>query len=195
MVSCPRNILRASAARSRLRIRLQPPSEHPHDVAFLLLGQLSPALDAVPLRQPSSTAGRGCMLCDKDRMPAPRRLLAVIPGLTWSQPFLDELGCVHEDRVQSPSREIASVLVVERVPGTKRTLPEARKQLVYVSHTGILRDRCLGRDGARSESTSAAASHRTRRTPELTRRFRSGSGPAMRTRYSFLPTPSSAPLL
>ena len=50
MVLCPRNILRASAARSRLRIRRQPPAEHPHDVAFLLLGQLAPALDAMPFR-------------------------------------------------------------------------------------------------------------------------------------------------
>ncbi len=95
------------------------------------------------------------MLCDKDRMPTPRRLLAVILGLTWSQPFLDERGCVHEDRVQSPSREIASVLVVERLPGAKRALPECRKQLVYVPHPGILRYRCLGRDGARSESPSS----------------------------------------
>ena len=89
------------------------------------------------------------MLRDKDRMPAPRRLLAVITGLTGSQPLLDELGCVHEDRVQSPSREIASVLVGERLPGTKRALPKARKQLVYIPHTGILRYRCLGREGAR----------------------------------------------
>jgi len=84
MVLCRRNILRASAVRSRLSIRLQPPYEHPHDVALLLLGQLPPALDAMPFRQTSSTAGRGRMLRDKDRMPSPRRLLAVIPRLTWS---------------------------------------------------------------------------------------------------------------
>jgi hypothetical protein len=94
------------------------------------------------------------MLRDKDRMPAPRRLLTVIPRLTGSQPLLDELGCVHEDRVQSLSREIASVLVVERLPGAKRALPECRKQLVYVPHPGILRDRRLGREGARSRSPS-----------------------------------------
>ena len=70
------------------------------------------------------------MLRDKDRMPSPRRLLAVIPRLTWSQPLLDELGGVHEDHVQSPSREVASVLVVERLPGAKIALPEFPKQLV-----------------------------------------------------------------
>jgi hypothetical protein len=70
------------------------------------------------------------MLRDKDRMSAPRRLLAVIPRRTRSQPLLDERGCVHEDRVQSPSREVGSVLVVERLPGAKGALPEVRKQLV-----------------------------------------------------------------
>ena len=70
------------------------------------------------------------MLRDKDRMPSPRRLLAVIPRLIWSQPLLDELGGVPEDHVQSPSREVAFVLVVERLPGAKIALPEFHKQLV-----------------------------------------------------------------
>ena len=83
----------------RSALLYQPRSYHVHDVTLLLPRQLPPVGNTVPLFQAAPAASRGRVLRDKNGMPAPRRLFAVVGWLSRCETLVNEVsGMLQNDR-------------------------------------------------------------------------------------------------
>lgn len=84
----------------RVHFHHQPVVNHLYDVTLLLAAQFPPARDRMPFFRASAAAGRRSVLGDKYRVPAHRRLLAVISNLRRGQPFGDKICRVAVDNLR-----------------------------------------------------------------------------------------------
>lgn len=84
------------------------------------LGERTPTLYTVPLGKAASAACGGRVLSDEHRMATHRRLLAVVPGVRWSQSLADERLRVCANLRVAVFVEIGAIAVVEPEPAPER---------------------------------------------------------------------------
>jgi len=97
---------------------------------LLFVGELGTARNAVPFFEATAAAGARSVLSDEDRMPAPRRLLAVVRGIRRPQSRGDEIAGVHEHGRHSLLAQIRPLVRAETKLAAKRRRGEPREYLV-----------------------------------------------------------------
>lgn len=87
----------------------------------------------MPLCQTAAAAGCSCMLSDKYRVTAKRRLLAVIHRLSWSQTTGNKIPGVVENNRHSLRLQVLPLLDVKGEPSPECGLRECFEQIVQIT--------------------------------------------------------------
>ena len=96
-----------------VKLSLDPCHQQFHDALLLILRQLPSHRDVIPLMQASTAAAGAGVLGDKHRMPAHRRLLAVIGDACRCKPRSDEVGSVALNGLHTLVRYVLPVLLTQ----------------------------------------------------------------------------------
>src|SRR3954465_9154691 len=105
---------------SLVQLALDPAVDDLDDVVELLGRQVFTGSNAVPLRQTGAAARRGRVLSDEDRMPAVRRLPAVVAGLRRRDALPDYVAGMLSQRRRCAALRGDPVRAAQREPRTER---------------------------------------------------------------------------
>ena len=104
------------------RLTLEPARDRRDYVTLLVGRQRTPRFYAMPFRETRSAARRRRMLRDEDRMPAHRRLLAIVGWCRGCEPFGDERPRVLDHRRHPLGGQVVAITWCEREAATEGRL-------------------------------------------------------------------------
>ena len=96
-----------------VKLSLDPCHQQFYDAFLFILRQLPSHRDVIPLMQASAAAAGAGVLGDKHRMPAHRRLLAVIGDACRCKPRSDEVGSMALNGLHTLVRYVLPVLFAQ----------------------------------------------------------------------------------
>jgi hypothetical protein len=112
----------------------QPAFVNSQNVFDLLLSQHLPTWNVVPFFEAAAAAGGCGVLGDENRMPAHRRLSAIILRRLRRQPLFDELPPMFQDHRQRFFGEIRLLLCPQSESAAKLAAGQRREQVVKIAH-------------------------------------------------------------
>ena len=118
-----------------LHLPLDPGHKQIHEAPLLILRELHSRTDSVPLFQAASAAACAGVLRLEDRMPAHRRLPAVVRDHRRSQTLCDKILRMEPYRVHALFLYVRPVSAVEMKLRPKIRFPELFQRLIYSLHS------------------------------------------------------------